>query len=143
MNIQLVRQLTYAGLVPFLVCTLFLGWGIDTPLNLEYFEIMLMSYALAIISFLCGIHWGVALLCPEKAPVNLFVLSNVLVLAVWLCFLLDCAGVFYVLSIIVLAVLLWVDKRLFRRSVFSRLYYQLRKQVTAVVVVCLLITVLF
>lgn len=143
MNIQLVRQLTYAGLIPFLVSAFVLGWGGDAPVGLEFFETVLMSYSLAIISFLCGVHWGVALLFPEKTPLNLFVLSNVLVVAVWLCFLLDCAGLFYLLAALVFAMLLWVDAKLFRCSVLNRVYYQLRKQVTAIVVACLLISLLF
>lgn len=143
MNTHLVRQLTYAGVIPFLLCTLVLGLNIQLPVPESVFETVLMSYTLAIVSFLCGAQWGLALVVPEKTPFNLFVLSNALTLIVWACFLMSCAGLFYLCSALVFAVLLWVDARLFQRSVISRAYYQIRRQVTTIVVACLLIVFLF
>jgi hypothetical protein len=143
MNTHLVRQLTYAGVIPFLLCTLVLGLNIQLPVPESVFETVLMSYTLAIVSFLCGAQWGLALVVPEKTPFNLFVLSNALTLIVWACFLMSCAGLFYLCSALVFAVLLWVDARLFQRSVISRAYYQIRRQITTIVVACLLIVFLF
>lgn len=143
MNIQLIRQLSYAGLVPFLAGAFLLGWYFEGPVSVLWVETALMSYTLAIIAFLSGVHWAVALFFPEKAPVNLFVLSNALVVAAWLCFLIGCAGLFYVLAILIFAILLWVDQRLFRSSVISRVYFRLRRQVTLIAVACLVISLLF
>ena len=142
MDTQLVKQLTYAGTIPFLLGALALTLNINIPLSKHYFEILLMSYTLAIVSFLSGTHWAIGLLYPEKAPTNLFALSNLLTLLVWFLFAVSCAGLFYLVSAAVFGALLWVDQKLFRASVISRAYFQLRKQATGVVVICLILSFL-
>jgi hypothetical protein len=143
MDTQLVKQLMYAGTVPFLLGALILTLNINVPLSEHYFEIILMSYTLVIVSFLSGIHWAIGLLCPEKSPTNLFILSNAVTLFVWFVFTVSCAGLFFLVSAVVFIVLMWVDQKLFRASVISREYFRLRKQATGVVVICLLLSFAF
>jgi hypothetical protein len=54
----LARTLGYAGLIPFVLLALVL-WLVDAQLQ-AWVSITLASYAALIVSFLGGIHWGMA-----------------------------------------------------------------------------------
>lgn len=75
---RVASGLGYAGLLPFLAAaSLALLWEEPTPVLASG----LLLYALAIVSFLGGAWWGIALL--RRRPVMLLA-SNVLVIAAWL-----------------------------------------------------------
>ncbi|MDD7804284.1 MAG: DUF3429 domain-containing protein [Endozoicomonas sp. (ex Botrylloides leachii)] len=50
--------LTYAGAIPFIICTVCLSFNIHQILLLGYVEKILSAYGLVILSFLAGAHWG-------------------------------------------------------------------------------------
>ena len=67
-NKRLVLQLGYAGLLPFLLMMLGV-WSAD-PGWISDFVKGQLAYAMVILSFLGGVHWGVALLSstlPESS----------------------------------------------------------------------------
>jgi hypothetical protein len=93
---QTATLLGRAGLLPFLAAPLALFLGVEQTFLVGS---DLAAYALAILSFLAGAWWGIALLRRQPA---ILILSNVAVIIAWLGFvLLDLRG-----SLLLLAVLL-------------------------------------
>jgi Protein of unknown function (DUF3429) len=74
-------RLGYAGLIPFVggALLIWLVWPEMHP----YTTMALSAYAAVIVSFLGGIHWGIAFREAEPAP-SLFVWGIVPSLAAWL-----------------------------------------------------------
>jgi hypothetical protein len=62
----LALRLGYAGLIPFVAGAL-LVWGVREDAH-PYVALALAAYAAAILSFLGGIHWGLALRQAEPSP---------------------------------------------------------------------------
>jgi hypothetical protein len=63
LNKRLAHQLAYAGLIPFFLMMLG-AWLVD-PVWLDGFVHGQLAYAIVILSFLGGLHWGAAMLCSE------------------------------------------------------------------------------
>lgn len=66
---SLIRQLGYAGLIPFVVLALCL-WLVGPELH-PWVALSMQGYGAAIVSFLGGIHWGVGFrnaITMHKAP---------------------------------------------------------------------------
>lgn len=62
-NQRFARQLGFAGLIPFLLMMVGV-WMADVSWMDDFIKGQL-AYAIVILSFLGGIHWGAALLCPS------------------------------------------------------------------------------
>lgn len=60
---RLAHQLGYAGLVPFLL--MMLGVWFAEASWVDDFVRGQLAYAIVILSFLGGIHWGAVMLCPS------------------------------------------------------------------------------
>jgi hypothetical protein len=60
---RVARLLGYAGLIPFAILAL-LAWLVPSDLISSIITAQLF-YAVAILAFLGGLHWGATLLCPE------------------------------------------------------------------------------
>jgi len=119
--------LAAAGTLPFLA-------GVVDAIALERAWLDTVHvYAAIIASFICGIHWGVALFAPERLAPRLFVLSNVLALLAWLAALLPPGPGFLLLGAIFAALLL-VDAKLWRSGLLPGWFWHLRAAITAVVV---------
>ena len=118
----------------------FFGWA-ELP-RLGSLDAVAASYGLAIVSFVSGTHWGIAIRDAKDIPVNLFITSNVALLAAWFAFI--GAGVTWQLLMqIAVFVFLWViDRRLQRAGVISAEYFRLRSIATLIVCTSLVITVL-
>ena len=65
----LARRLGYGGLLPFVLGAL-LVWAVREDAH-PYATLALSGYAAVIVSFLGGIHWGLAFRLPEPPPVLL------------------------------------------------------------------------
>jgi hypothetical protein len=65
----IARRLAHAGLVPFVAGAL-LVWLVHDDVH-PYVALALSSYAAVVISFLGGIHWGLAFRQAEPPPVLL------------------------------------------------------------------------
>lgn len=60
------RRLAYAGLIPFVLGAL-LVWLVRAEAH-PYVALALSAYAAVILSFLGGIHWGLAMRLAEQPP---------------------------------------------------------------------------
>jgi hypothetical protein len=127
---HLVHALVYAGAIPFIGLALLA----HVPAVAELDPVVLFqSYALVIVSFLCGAHWGLGLAARGKAPLNLFLTSNALVVLLWLVHALLPAGAFMLLFCSELLVLLLIDRRLRSAGLLDPWYYVLRVRISAIV----------
>lgn len=135
MNAQHITQATLLarlGALPFVasVGLALLGWR---DLHLVYFVI---AYGAVIVSFLAGIHWGLFLLRGGHSRLNLLLSSNALALFAWGSLLIPQVAMQLLLQMLCFAILLWIDKHLYTNMTIEPWFYALRKQITAVVLVC-------
>ncbi|MBL8517928.1 MAG: DUF3429 domain-containing protein [Betaproteobacteria bacterium] len=139
MKPTLPAVLVLTGALPFLSATLSLVAG--GPFHPTTSVVMLITYAAVILSFLGGIHWGLALKIMGDAPTSatrLFILSVLPSLAGWgILFglanphwqLAAAAGVF--------AAVWALDGLLTVQGILPRWFFNLRSLITAIVVSCL------
>ncbi len=124
-----------AGAMPFLV---------GAPRNLA--AEALIAYGATILSFLGGIHWGLAI-APQgdarraRLPVRL-ILSVVPSLAAWAALLVENTTGLFVLAAAI-AAMLWVDLRATRAGEAPPWYPTLRIPLTCIVVAALLLGAMF
>lgn len=135
MNAQHITQaklLTRLGALPFVasVGIELLGWH---DLHIAYFVI---AYGAVIVSFLAGIHWGLFLLRNGQLHLNLLLSSNVLALFAWASLLIPPVEIQLLVQMLCFVVLLWIDKQLSTDMAIEPWFYALRKQITAVVLLC-------
>ncbi|GAA0783619.1 DUF3429 domain-containing protein [Marinobacterium sediminicola] len=121
------QGLGYAGLIPFVALSL--GMNLH-PLTTVAFT----TYSAVILSFLGGIHWGVALTRPEWSTPTRIGLCMLPSLLGWLALLLPTQGALIVLMISYLSWWLWDRSQLDQPD-----YRRLRFHLTAVVVLCHLV----
>jgi hypothetical protein len=134
--------LTYAGAIPFVACALLPWFGIDSLGPLGGSGELLVTYGLAIVSFLCGTQWAAELVQPGRAGLPLFPISNGIVLASWISALAASAAVALVVQLLSIFSLLAIDARLHRAQGISDHYWKLRQRITGIVAVALLIGIL-
>ena len=138
----LYSSLAFAGTLPFLVCALLPLAGVS---NLEPFgrlDLLANSYGLAIVSFLAGIHWSMALMRPRQTPFNLLISSNIVLLVTWFAFVLAETSLSLMTQIAALVVLLLIDRRLANNAVISGSYFQARLVATVLASVALVLIAL-
>ena len=122
-----------AGLLPFCAAPLMLYLD---PHRTDLYATLLSSYALAIICFLVGAWWGLALI-RRSSPALL--LSNVVVIVAFLCHALLPAPMFLILCAALYPAIVMVERRgrLFRAQ--PPYYARLRLQLTAVATASLVV----
>lgn len=136
------HRLAYAGTLPFLACALLPLIGVKAIPPIGALDFIAAVYALTIVSFMAGVHWGTALYQPPTEwPVNLLLSSNVVTITVWLAFLVTTPDITLITGILAFLYLLWIDHHLYRRCLITDDYWQTRRRVTALVVIALLLTV--
>ena len=138
---QLYTSLTYAGALPFVAAAAMPWLGIDKIPNVGSFDFVAQTYGLAIICFLAGAHWGTYLYHRDQSPTNLFLTSNVIVLAVWFAFLLNAAAISLFVQVLAFLYLLFVDFRLLQAGLLIDYYFRMRVTVTILVVASLIVTI--
>lgn len=136
---SLYKTLTYAGGLPFLACALLPYTGITELGPLGSWDRVLLLYGLAIASFLAGTHWAFELARPGSYPVSLFVVSNVLVLAVWLAALVATVPIALAVQGISFIVLLRVDRAVAIAGGTPPGYFALRLRITFIVLAALIL----
>jgi hypothetical protein len=138
---KLYTALALAGTLPFIASALLPLLGHDSLPHLGPLDQVVASYGLAIVCFLAGAHWGVYLSGRSTGSLNLFVISNVIFLAVWFAYV--GAGINIAIGIQVAAflALLFIDLRLKNSDVISAAYFQVRMMATMIAVVSLLVVV--
>ncbi|MFT5120490.1 MAG: putative membrane protein [Psychrobacter glaciei] len=133
--------LTFAGTIPFIACAFLLMIDVVTVPILGSVANILSAYGLVIASFMAGAHWGnhLSLADDNKWAVRLPLYSNVIALGLWLGFLSLSAIGFIWLLVIGFISLLVIDYSLHRAQIISHTYFQVRKYVTTIVVISLVI----
>lgn len=132
---QLYSILTLTGAAPFVLAAVAPYLGITSVGPLGSPTGIALSYALAIICFLAGAQWATYLYHGREVQMNLFLLSNAVVLACWFAFLSRNVAASIVVSIAAFIVLLVIDRRLLAQSIIDRHYFRMR--LTATVIACL------
>ena len=133
--------LTFAGVIPFVACAIFITLGIDAIRVLGTTTQVLSVYGLVIASFMAGAHWGNHLGLADNHPwaTKLPILSNIIALLLWLGFLSLSTTGFIWLLIIGFVCLLLIDYGLRRANVIDNKYFIVRKYVTLIVVLSLFV----
>lgn len=138
---KLYPLLTYAGALPFVACALMPLLGIETLWNLGSYVHIAASYGLAIVCFLCGAHWGTYLYNRAVAPDNLFVTSNVIVVACWFAFLMAVQAMTLFVLILAFLCLLFIDYRLLQAGLVTEFYFRMRRNATVIAAVSLAVVI--
>ncbi len=138
-NRLLICCLMYAGAIPFVLFTFFLLEPHLWPFS-SYLQVYAIGYfgyySAVILSFLAGIHWGLALIDSRFPQRTLLLLSNAVALMAWVAMAFPAKqSSLFLLGFIVQLI---VDFVLMRRELLPRWYFNLRTQVTVVVILCLL-----
>lgn len=100
---------------------------------------LVLSYGLAIICFLAGAHWATYIFRQDSVPSNLFITSNVVVLAVWIPYLIDTTTWAFALQILAFLYLLYIDFGLLKLRLIDNHYFVVRSVATSVAVLSLAI----
>lgn len=121
---RLARALTYAGILPP-----WLGLVLHLAVAPAWAGFAVVAYGAIIASFVCGMHWGIALRPVANIPVNLLLTSNAGALAAWLLVLVAlwsipfaCIGL-----VVVLALLLLIDHLLLAAAVLQPWFWTVRR----------------
>lgn len=136
-NSRLYSTLAIAGTTPFVACALLPLIGTESLPVLGPLDVLASTYGLAIICFLAGAHWGTYLYGEFRTPFNLFISSNVILLAVWFAFIGASLAWSIAAQIIAFQVLLFIDYRLNRSAIISANYLRIRIVATLIASVSL------
>ncbi len=123
--------LMLAGALPFLACALLPVVGVDSFGRLGPLDELAAVYGLAILSFLTGIHWATQLYGQATLPINLFVGSNVVFLAVVIAYLASSLSWALATQLLAFPLLLAVDYQLLQRGLITQHYLGMRFIATA------------
>ncbi|MBT8068594.1 MAG: DUF3429 domain-containing protein [Gammaproteobacteria bacterium] len=138
---KIYTALALAGTIPFIAAALLPLLGHDALPYVGPLDEMVASYGLAIVCFLAGAHWGTYLSGRSADSLNLFVISNVIFLAVWFAYLGASIKSAIGIQIFAFLTLLFIDMRLRSHDVISATYLRVRTVATLIAVVSLLIVI--
>ena len=132
----------YLGALPFIAGALLSLLSIDTLPWLGSVVHIVSVYALVISVFMAGILWGVTLQVNTDnflGQVN-FLISNVLALTIWFVYLIyPDSHSFLLTTVVAFLWLLMLDAKLIKQQLISSSYYRVRKRVSAIVIMSLLV----
>ena len=123
--------LILAGATPFLACALLPAAGVDSVGRLGSLHELAADYGLAILCFLTGIHWATQLYQRAPLPINLFIGSNVVFLAVFIAYVASSLKWALATQLIAFPLLLAVDYQLLQKGLISQHYLGMRFIATA------------
>ena len=115
MNKNLNQSLAYLGCLPFIIAAIFFSAKLQftsATFSATFFENIIKSYGLAIVSFMSGVNWGQYLTFEQKPKLNLFLISNIITLLCWFSFFLISSSGFFLNLIFSFLSLLAVDYHL-------------------------------
>ncbi len=131
--------LAYTGIVPFVAAAALSALRVTSVTLIGTPAELALSYGLAIICFLAGAHWATYIFRQDSVPTNLFITSNVVVLAVWIPYLIASTTWALTMQILAFAYLLYIDFGLLRLQLLDKHYLRMRKVATSVAIVSLAI----
>lgn len=136
--------LTFAGTLPFIACAVLLTIGVDAIRVLGKTEDVLAVYGLVIATFMAGAQWGnhLSLAGDNSWAYKLPIFSNIVALALWLGFLTLSTVGFIWLLIVSFIILLIIDYGLNNARIIDDKYFTVRKYVTLIVVIALIVAAL-
>lgn len=138
---RVYKTLTYAGAIPFVACALLPFAGITSLGPFGEWSDVIVTYGLAIASFLAGTHWAFELARPGTYAVSLFVMSNAVVLAVWIAALVAPVDVALGVQFIAFLVLLRVDRAVAQSGGTPPEYLATRQRITLIVMAALAVAI--
>ena len=126
--------LTYAGTLPFICAALLMALDIRAVPVFGDVSQALSVYALAIISFVSGSLWGINLTPPDRSSTGLSIMSNIIIIYSWLCFMILPAKLMMIVYIATFLILLLIDIRLLKKSVITPHYFRTRLLASIIVI---------
>jgi hypothetical protein len=129
---QLIERLGFAGAIPFVVLSILL-WLIDEDLH-PFVSIALAAYGAVIVSFLGGIHWGVAFLKKSEHQRFHLIWGVTLSLLAWLAVLMPAFSGLPFLGFLLITAYL-VDRKSYHQAGIKA-YLTLRFRLTIVASIC-------
>jgi len=138
---KLYTALALAGTIPFIASALLPVLGHYSLPYLGPLDQLVASYGLAIVCFLAGAHWGTYLSGRSAGSLNLFVISNVIFLAVWFAYVGAGVKTAIAIQIVAFLILLFIDLRLRTGDVISAKYLRVRTGATMIAVASLLVVI--
>ena len=138
---KLYTALALAGTIPFIASALLPVLGHYSLPYLGPLDQLVASYGLAIVCFLAGAHWGTYLSGRFAGSLNLFVISNVIFLAVWFAYVGAGVKTAIAIQIVAFLILLFIDLRLRTGDVISAKYLRVRTGATMIAVASLLVVI--
>lgn len=127
--------LTYAGAIPFVFCAICLAVNIDVLPFFGDVTYIIRVYGVMIATFLAGAHWGLHLAHERKNVLAL--LSNLIVITLWLGFFLLSFTSIILLLVAVFVFLLAIDFTLFKRRLLLVDYFKTRCIISLIVLLSL------
>ncbi len=136
---KLYQALTYAGAIPFLACAVAPYVGMHSLGPFGEWQDILVLYGVAIASFLAGTHWAFGLGEPRGKGSTVLVVSNAIVLAVWIAALVATFPVALGVQFLAFVVLLFIDRSVATAGKTTAGYFRMRLRITAIVLAALII----
>jgi hypothetical protein len=131
---QLTKILTYSGSIPFIFLTYLSLSRIDQFFTIDA-SLMLKAYSIVILSFVSGMHFSYAVL-QDKIKLRLLILSNLIAIMSWICFLLNFK--LALISIIIGYVInLIIDFISYKKLIIEKWFFDLRLKISLIVIFCL------
>lgn len=131
-----MHGLTYMGALPFVIFNLMLVLHFDFVLSTEFIFKAFLTYGAIIMSFLAGMHWGLAITVSQPVSAYLLLSSNVVAILAWLCLILN----IHFLALILLGVLylyqLLIDCKLAKDRLIAKGFLLTRIVITVIVCIC-------
>ncbi len=127
-----IKTLTWLGALPFVGLTLLLYVSIESIPGIGPTQFALTSYALMIVVFMAGTHWGQSLRTDPMRRQMLFVASNVLALGMWFAYVLAPDRIVLLIGAATLVVLFLIECLFATALDIDPEYLSLRAQVTGV-----------
>ena len=138
MKQRLIYALTLAGILPFVIGTVF-SLSPTLLTTWQWLDGITIAYAATIMAFLGGIQWGMALLQSDQKAVPWLITSNIIALTAFTSLLISAKSIALILLIIGFLFTLIVDLLILNTNSPFNGYRTLRICVTAVVCVLLVI----
>lgn len=138
-NYNIPKLLTFIGILPFIVITA--GLWLDMG-DRSMWGAALVSYAVMILSFIGGIHWGLALTSTQTGTARkmMFIESSVFVFAGWVVALSPIILPYKLIGLMILYGNIWVADKLYaRRLSLPEWFLQARSVSTIIVMLCLVL----
>jgi hypothetical protein len=136
------KYLALAGTLPFILCTFVVNSPSSSMEMLEWSIMALHSYGLIIVTFMCGTHWGLYLVTHQQCQWNLLVISNLITLACWFCYLSEHGTLIIASQICAFLALIFIDAQLHQHKILNTDYFKTRGSMTAIVVLTLSINII-